>query len=69
MGDVGDVVTPQAAVLCSHTLSSAKLMLHEINLTAPEEKEIFLQNLFLFSSSIREQLTGSEGNNRLFPRQ
>lgn len=69
---MGDVVTPQAAALCSHVLSSAKLMLlHEINLTVAEEKQICLQNhhLFLISSSIKEHLTGSEGNNRLSPRQ
>lgn len=65
---VTDVVTSQAAALCSHMLSSAMMMLlHEINLTVPEEKQICLQNhhLFLISSSIREQLTGSEGNNKL----
>lgn len=67
----GDVVTPQAATLCSQVASSAKMMLlHEIILTVPEEKQICLQNhhLFLISSSIREQLRGSEGNNRLYLR-
>jgi len=71
---MGDVITTQVAApcSCSHMLSSSKLMLlHEINLTVTEEEQICLQNhhLFLISLSIREQLTGSEGNNRLPTRQ
>lgn len=69
---MSNVVTPQAADLCSYMFSSAKLMLlHEIYLTVPEKKQICLQNhhLFLISSSTKEQLTGSEGNNRLSLRQ
>lgn len=40
---LGDVVTPQAAILCLPVFSCAKLMLlPEINLAFPEEKLICL---------------------------